>query len=262
MDRWCQVKEANGLSAPEAEYKVFFLQFTCGLIMTLEEAQDGHVAKGLGGIIEMSGNQKVMLIGAYRAQMLRESVFGLSAVEEATSGATVARDFESRSAGNAGDAVEGIMNHGRGEVMVLEVGGHLGCRRVECFIPGADVVEVEEFGVWDRIFVRAWVRGGVVKVSMGVGGFEVNVDAESVAGDGPGEFEVGVKGVGEVDELFELLMGVRGSTDAVINIAEEEVTDGASVTVEEGLFYVSYREAGIAQIHAGKETAIGSVLAY
>eukprot|EP00061_Rhincodon_typus_P013604 g40079.t1 len=41
-------------------------------------------------------------------------------------------------------------------------------------------------------------------------------------GDGPGEFEVGVKGAGRVDELFEHLMGAQGSTNIAINIAEEE----------------------------------------
>eukprot|EP00061_Rhincodon_typus_P006772 g27761.t1 len=30
---------------PEAEYEVLFLQFVCGIIVTLEAAQDGHVTK-------------------------------------------------------------------------------------------------------------------------------------------------------------------------------------------------------------------------
>eukprot|EP00061_Rhincodon_typus_P004798 g23453.t1 len=72
---------------------------------------------------------------------------------------------------------------------------------------------------------------------MRVGGFEIDVGAEIVTrdgdgevqegeggiGDGPGEFEVGMKGVGKVDELFKLLMGVRGSADTIINVMGEEV---------------------------------------
>eukprot|EP00061_Rhincodon_typus_P013303 g39596.t1 len=72
---------------------------------------------------------------------------------------------------------------------------------------------------------------------MGVGGFEIDVGVEAVTrdgdgevqegeggiGDGPGEFEVGVKGVSKVDELFKLFVGARGSANAVIDVAEEEV---------------------------------------
>eukprot|EP00061_Rhincodon_typus_P001252 g14176.t1 len=64
--------------------------------------------------------------------------------------------------------------------------------------------------------------------------------------DGPGELKVGVKDVSEVDELFELLMGARGGADTVIDVTEEEVGDRTSIALEEGLFHVSYKEAGIA----------------
>eukprot|EP00061_Rhincodon_typus_P005979 g26134.t1 len=50
---------------------------------------------------------------------------------------------------------------------------------------------------------------------------EVQEGEESI-GNGPGEFEVGVKCVRKVDELFELLVGARGGADTVIDIAEEE----------------------------------------
>eukprot|EP00061_Rhincodon_typus_P017654 g46443.t1 len=72
----------------------------------------------------------------------------------------------------------------------------------------------------------------------GVGGGVkmVGVGAEIVTGDGDREiqkgvggvrddqhnFEVGVKGVSKVDEVFKLLMGARSSTDTVIHVAEEE----------------------------------------
>eukprot|EP00061_Rhincodon_typus_P013086 g39245.t1 len=53
---------------------------------TVEEAQDGHVVKGVAGGVEMAGNRKVVVFGAYRAQKLcelvTESVLGLSSVEK------------------------------------------------------------------------------------------------------------------------------------------------------------------------------------
>eukprot|EP00061_Rhincodon_typus_P006221 g26623.t1 len=61
---------------------------------------------------------------------------------------------------------------------------------------------------------------------------------------------LGVKAIGKVDELFKLLVGARGSANTVINVAEEEVGDRATVAVEEGLFHVPYEEAGIAWAHA------------
>eukprot|EP00061_Rhincodon_typus_P016148 g44207.t1 len=58
----------------------------------LEEAQDGHVTQGVGGVVKMVGNRKELLIIVYGAQVLcksvTESTFGLTDVEEATSGAT------------------------------------------------------------------------------------------------------------------------------------------------------------------------------
>eukprot|EP00061_Rhincodon_typus_P008924 g31979.t1 len=50
-------------------------------------------------------------------------------------------------------------------------------------------------------------------------------EGERGVGDGPSEFEVGVKGVNKVDELFKLLMGAQGSADTVINVAEEEIIE-------------------------------------
>eukprot|EP00061_Rhincodon_typus_P010142 g34205.t1 len=71
---------------------------------------------------------------------------------------------------------------------------------------------------------------------MGVNGFETDVSGDLVIRDvdgevqeeeggirnGPCEFEGTVEGVGEIDELFELLMGTRDSTDIVINVVEKE----------------------------------------
>eukprot|EP00061_Rhincodon_typus_P001870 g16006.t1 len=86
MDRLCQVKEA-----PEVEYEVLLLQFASGVIMALEEAQDGHFTQGVEGCVKMVDHQKVLLFVTYRAQMLYETVsestLGLTNVEEATSGA-------------------------------------------------------------------------------------------------------------------------------------------------------------------------------
>eukprot|EP00061_Rhincodon_typus_P005812 g25782.t1 len=96
---------------------------------------------------------------------------------------------------------------------------------------------------------------------MGVGEFEIDIGAEIVTGDGDGEVQEGEGGIGDgpgefkvvvkckVDELFKLLMKARGNTDTVINVAGEEVRDGASVTAEERLFHISYEEAAIAWTH-------------
>eukprot|EP00061_Rhincodon_typus_P006067 g26306.t1 len=85
---------------------------------------------------------------------------------------------------------------------------------------GIDEVEVEvdvdELGEWIA-FLQEVARDGDGEDQEGEGGVR----------DGPGEFEVGMKDVGEVDELFVLLVGARGSTDTVINVAEEEMRDGA-----------------------------------
>eukprot|EP00061_Rhincodon_typus_P016126 g44174.t1 len=55
-------------------------------------------------------------------------------------------------------------------------------------------------------------RGGDRQVQEGEGGVR----------NGAGEFEDIMEGVGDIDELFELLMGAQGSTDTVINIAEKK----------------------------------------
>eukprot|EP00061_Rhincodon_typus_P018413 g47579.t1 len=179
-------------------------------------------------------NQKVLLIIAYRALVLCKSVtettFGLTDVErphrkqrvqqttledvqvnpsdmEILSWALEVRRFEGRSAENARDVVEGILDQRSGEAAVLETGGHLGCSGAERSNLGANLAEAEpeELGVRDRILGGGWARGGAVKVAMGVGGFEIDVGAEMVTRygdrevqegeggirDGPGEFEVG-----------------------------------------------------------------------
>eukprot|EP00061_Rhincodon_typus_P015934 g43884.t1 len=54
---------------------------------------------------------------------------------------------------------------------------------------------------------------------------EVGIEVQEGEGDirdGPGELEVGVKGVSKDDELFKLRMGARSSTDTVIDESEEE----------------------------------------
>eukprot|EP00061_Rhincodon_typus_P006852 g27913.t1 len=77
--------------APEADYEILLLQFAGGVIVTLEEAQDGHVTYGVGGGVKMVRDWKMLLFFMYREQMLDEKVsettLGLTDVEEATSGA-------------------------------------------------------------------------------------------------------------------------------------------------------------------------------
>eukprot|EP00061_Rhincodon_typus_P002694 g18237.t1 len=105
--------EAIGLSAPEAKYDVLLLQFADGVIVTLEEAQDGHVTQRVRGGVNMVRNQKVLLFVVYGAQMLDKMVFestlGLPDIEEATSGTADAVDELDRYAGESLSNVEGLV---------------------------------------------------------------------------------------------------------------------------------------------------------
>eukprot|EP00061_Rhincodon_typus_P016072 g44091.t1 len=74
-----------------------------GVIVTLVEAQDGHVAQGVGGGVEMVRDWKVVLFVENRAQVLykagSEPPLGLTDVEETTSGAADAVDHVDGCAG-------------------------------------------------------------------------------------------------------------------------------------------------------------------
>eukprot|EP00061_Rhincodon_typus_P010103 g34131.t1 len=98
MDRLCQVKEA-----PEGEYEVLLLQFPGGIIVTLEEAQDGHVTQGVGRGVKIVHDRKVLSFVVNIVQVLfkavSEPLLGLTNVEEDTSGAADAIDHIERSAG-------------------------------------------------------------------------------------------------------------------------------------------------------------------
>eukprot|EP00061_Rhincodon_typus_P005202 g24446.t1 len=77
---------------------MLLLQFVGGVIVTLEEAQDGHVAQGAGGGVKMVHDRKVLLIIVYRAHMLCELVTE-SVLEETTSGTTDTGDQVGRCTG-------------------------------------------------------------------------------------------------------------------------------------------------------------------
>eukprot|EP00061_Rhincodon_typus_P009526 g33099.t1 len=171
--------------APKVEYEVLLLQFLDSIIVTLEEAQDGHVTQGVGGGVEIVRNWKVLSFVANRAQVLYKVVteppLGLTNVEEAISGAVDAIDHIDGYAGEPLSDVKclfGSLDGGEG-------GG------VECPILGADA---EELGVGDHILAGRWVRGGLVQVGMGVGGLEIDVSLKAVTRDDPGELEIVVKG--------------------------------------------------------------------
>eukprot|EP00061_Rhincodon_typus_P002647 g18113.t1 len=80
------------------------------VILTLEEAEDGHVTQGVGGGVKMVCNRKVLSFVVYRAQMLYKAVsklsLGLTDVQEATSGAADAVDHISGCAGELLSNVE------------------------------------------------------------------------------------------------------------------------------------------------------------
>eukprot|EP00061_Rhincodon_typus_P004354 g22374.t1 len=87
---------------------------------------------------------------------------------------------------------------------------------------------------------------GRFEVAVGVSGLEIDIsfkvdtrdgnrevqEGERGIRDGPGELDVGVEGVSKVDELFKLLVRAQGGADTVIDVAEEEVGDSASVAAE------------------------------
>eukprot|EP00061_Rhincodon_typus_P017072 g45605.t1 len=72
----------------------------CGVIVTLEEAQDGHVIQGVGGGVEVVRNWKVLSFVVNRVQVLYKAIskppLGLTNVEEATSGPADAIDHIGR----------------------------------------------------------------------------------------------------------------------------------------------------------------------
>eukprot|EP00061_Rhincodon_typus_P002623 g18039.t1 len=78
------------------EYEVLFLQFLGGVVVTLEEAQDGHIIQKAGVV----RGWKVLVFVANRAQVLYKVVseppLGLTDVVEATLGAADAVDPISR----------------------------------------------------------------------------------------------------------------------------------------------------------------------
>eukprot|EP00061_Rhincodon_typus_P002995 g19031.t1 len=75
---------------PRRNYEVLLLHFVGDVIVTLEEAQDGHVNQGVGAGVKMVRDRKVLSFVVYRAQILynvvSESPLGLTNVEEATLG--------------------------------------------------------------------------------------------------------------------------------------------------------------------------------
>eukprot|EP00061_Rhincodon_typus_P008302 g30799.t1 len=77
------------LEAPKAEYEVLLLQIPDGIIVTLEEAQDGLVTQGGG--VEVVRDWKIWPFVTNQAQVLYKTVskplLGLTNVVEATSGA-------------------------------------------------------------------------------------------------------------------------------------------------------------------------------
>eukprot|EP00061_Rhincodon_typus_P015733 g43581.t1 len=100
--------------APNAEYEVLLLQFPGGVIVTLEDAQDGHVTQGTGGGVKMVHDWKVLSFVANKAQLLYKAVseppLGLTDIEEATSGALDAIGHFDRCAGEPLSNVEGLFD--------------------------------------------------------------------------------------------------------------------------------------------------------
>eukprot|EP00061_Rhincodon_typus_P000829 g12895.t1 len=80
--------EIIGRQSSLAEYEVLFLQPSDGIVVALEEAQDGHVVQGVRGGVEVARDGKGVVTN--RALVLHNVVskpsLGFPDVEEATSG--------------------------------------------------------------------------------------------------------------------------------------------------------------------------------
>eukprot|EP00061_Rhincodon_typus_P018177 g47238.t1 len=115
-------------------------------------------------------------------ESVTESVLGLTDVEEITLGTM--------------DTVDQV--GGRTSEPLSDLEGLFGA------LDGADAAEAVELGVSDCILAGGWVRGGVVKVAMGVGRFELDVSAETVTRDGNGEVQEGAVGIRDGPGEFEV----------------------------------------------------------
>eukprot|EP00061_Rhincodon_typus_P016784 g45176.t1 len=91
---------------------MLLLQFPGGIIVTLEEVQDGHVGQVVGEGSKVVRDRKVLSFVMNREQMLcktvSESPLGLTDVEEATLGAADAVDQVDRCTGEPLSDVEGL----------------------------------------------------------------------------------------------------------------------------------------------------------
>ncbi|GCC35379.1 hypothetical protein chiPu_0013862 [Chiloscyllium punctatum] len=156
------------------------------------------------------------------SETIRKLASCLSDVEETTSGAT--------------DIVDDICG-GTGKFL----------SDVEVFFGALDGGEGGDVGIDFTLpaLAREGASSGLVA---GEGDAEVQ-EGEEGDQDGPGEFEVKMNGVGEVDKLFNLLIGAQGSTNTVFDVGK--IGDGASVAVEDGLFHVPDEEADLAGAHVG-----------
>eukprot|EP00061_Rhincodon_typus_P002175 g16815.t1 len=93
---------------------MLLLQFVGGVIVTLEESQDGHVPQGVGGGVEMVRDWEGLSFVMNRAQVLYKAVseppLGLTDVEEATSGTADAIDHIDGCAGEPLSDMEGLFD--------------------------------------------------------------------------------------------------------------------------------------------------------
>eukprot|EP00061_Rhincodon_typus_P007321 g28909.t1 len=80
MERWKGTDGDSGgepqthEAASEVEYEELLVQFVRGVIVTLEEAQDGHVTQAVGGGVKMVGDQKVLSFVTNRTLMFYKMV--------------------------------------------------------------------------------------------------------------------------------------------------------------------------------------------
>eukprot|EP00061_Rhincodon_typus_P005968 g26113.t1 len=78
------------------------------------------------------------------------------------------------------DPAEGPVSNGAGESSVEDKGGHFGGSFVEVGLARTYATESEEQGKWNRVFTGSRVPGCIIQVTVGVGGFIMDIGGQSI----------------------------------------------------------------------------------
>eukprot|EP00061_Rhincodon_typus_P009735 g33460.t1 len=90
------------------------------------------------------------------------------------------RGCEGQSAGDGSDLVEGPVDSGAGESPIEEEGGYFGGFVVKVGIIRTYATETDKLGEWNRVFTGNRVQGCIIQITVGVGGFIVDISGQSI----------------------------------------------------------------------------------